>query len=106
MEFDIPYRLGLALHRTGHHAKAMECFESISDTTRDVTVFTHLCLCALHVGQIDRARSAFHRGQSVDPSDPDWTQLRQVFVKQRTGSDGAVALPPCLIPGKVVKRVA
>jgi len=80
MEFSLPYRLGLALHQTGAHGEAIQYFEDIAPNTNDVTVFTHLCLCALHIGQIERARSAYHRGQVVDASDPDWTQLRQVFI--------------------------
>ena len=80
VEFALPYRLGRAYYETGQYADALSVFDTLSKTSLDPTVFTHLCLCALHCGRVDVARAAYHRGVEIAPNDPDWPSLKAVFI--------------------------
>ena len=77
--FALPYRVGLAYFATQQFEQAIPVFEGLANTSTDPTVFTHLCLCALHCSRIDLARSAYHRGVAMAPDDPDWPTLKGVF---------------------------
>ncbi|MEE2758307.1 MAG: glycosyltransferase [Myxococcota bacterium] len=79
LEFALPYRLGRAHFELNQHRDALPIFEGLAEFSRDPTVFTHLCLCALHCGQVQLARKAYLRGVELAPDDPDWPGLKSVF---------------------------
>ncbi len=79
LEFALPYRLGRAYFELGQHADALPIFQKLAAFSHDPTVFTHLCLCALHCGQIQLARESYLRGTAIAPNDPDWPGLKSVF---------------------------
>ncbi|MBV71276.1 MAG: hypothetical protein CMH52_07995 [Myxococcales bacterium] len=79
LEFALPYRLARAHFELNQHVEALPIFQTLADSSLDPTVFTHLCLCALHCGQIQLARDAYIRGTDIAPDDPDWPGLKSVF---------------------------
>ena len=84
LSFTLPYRLGRAYFLTQQFNDAYAIFESISHDTNDVTVFTHMCLCALHLGDIKSAEAAATRGIELDPTEPDWVKLQELIKQQKT----------------------
>ncbi len=77
--FGLPYRLGRALFELGRHAEAIPLFAQLAERSEDPTVFTHLCLCALYVRDLELAREAYRRGIAIAPTDPDWPVLRKAM---------------------------
>ena len=73
--FALPYRLGRAYFLEGQHENALSCFIPLADDTTDVTVFTHICVCALSLQEYDLAVEAFKAGIELDANEPDWIQL-------------------------------
>ena len=77
--FALPYRLGRAYFLTGQHLEALDQFIPLADHTDDVTVFTHICLSALHTDNPQLAVEAFHVGKALSPSDPDWLKIEELM---------------------------
>ncbi|MBM4293016.1 MAG: glycosyltransferase family 2 protein, partial [Deltaproteobacteria bacterium] len=89
---DAPYALGRALFLTGAAEEALLVFLSLAAGTADVTVYTHLCLCAAALGEGGLLRWARARGAALAPNDPDWAVVdAQAARAQGRGAEGARA---------------
>lgn len=77
LHYDAPYRLGRALFLGERAAEATPAFASLAPGCQDITVFTHLCLCAIALGVEPLWRFARARGAELDPHDPDWPVVDQ-----------------------------
>lgn len=77
--FYAPYRLGRALFLIQRQAQATSLFASILPNCTDVTVFTHLCLCAAELQAPVLWRYSRQRGAALIPDDPDWPIVDQVI---------------------------
>jgi glycosyltransferase involved in cell wall biosynthesis len=70
--YDAPYRLGRALFLSNQQAEAAAPFASLLPRCSDVTVLTHLCLCAIQIGLKPLWLYARQRGAELAADDPDW----------------------------------
>ena len=81
LHFDAPYRLGRALFLSQRPAQAAATFTSLLPHCRDITVLTHLCLCACALGLPELWHYARQRGDDLDSQDPDWAVIDQQIAK-------------------------
>ena len=95
LHFDAPYRLGRALFLNQEPARAAAAFTSILPNCRDITVCTHLCLCAHALGLPALWQYARQRGEELDPQDPDWAVIDQQV--NRLPMLGNESFPQCEI---------
>ena len=82
--FALPYRLGRAYFLTQDFEKALHQFIPLADHTDDVTVFTHICICALHLKNLELAQSAYDAGVQLAPDEPDWVKLGELLQRALT----------------------
>ena len=80
LHFDIPYRLGRAYFLSNLRAQATATFASIVPLCEDITVFTHLCLCALSLNAPELWRYSRQKGATLAPDDPDWPIVDQEIL--------------------------
>ena len=98
--FDAPYVLARSLFVVGDTSEALLVFLSLAAGARDITVYTHLCLCAIGAGEGEIFGWARARGAALDPLDPDWAvvdaraALLEVTVPRRLASQLPLALAP------------
>ncbi len=95
---DAPYSLGRALFMTGRAEEALPLFLCLASGARDVTVYTHLCLCALAAGEGALFRWARARGAALAPHDPDWPAVdaRAALLSSTEEARRAARLPLAL----------
>lgn len=80
LHFDAPYRLGRALFLSHRRSLATPAFASVIPQCQDITVFTHLCLCAIELKIPYLWRYARSRGAELDAHDPDWKVVDQAIM--------------------------
>ena len=80
LHYDAPYRLGRALFLSGQRGAAVAPFASLLPQCADITVLTHLCLCAAHLGLSPLWSYARRRGAELAPDDPDWAVVDRVIA--------------------------
>ncbi len=93
LHFDAPYRLGRALFLSQRQAQATAAFASVLPNCRDITVFTHLALCACTLGVPELWQYARQRGAELAPLDPDWPIVDQQI--QQASAHQHQKLIPC-----------
>lgn len=79
--FDAPYRLGRAHFLSKQFFESAAAFASILPRCEDVTVMTHLCLCATHMRLRPLWEYFRSRGHDLAPDDPDWRTVDHVEAR-------------------------
>ena len=79
IHYDAPYRMGRALYLSQKSEEASGPFASLLPNCADVTILTHLCLCAASLGLEPLWKYARIRGDLLAPEDPDWGVVDQVI---------------------------
>jgi tetratricopeptide (TPR) repeat protein len=79
IRFTLPYRLACAFYGVQDYEKALAYFLPLAEFTSDETVFTHICLCALHLDEKALAYESYQEGIKLSPNDPDWIKIRQLL---------------------------
>ena len=77
--FALPYRLGRGYFLNKDFEKALGQFIPLADNTEDVTVFTHICICAVQLGELQLALESYEAGIELAPEDPDWSKIRSIL---------------------------
>jgi glycosyltransferase involved in cell wall biosynthesis len=79
IRFTLPYRLACAFYGVREYEKALAYFLPLAEFTNDETVFTHICLCALHLDEKELALESYQEGIKLAPDDPDWVKIRMLL---------------------------
>jgi glycosyltransferase involved in cell wall biosynthesis len=79
IRFTLPYRLACAFYGVREYEKALAYFLPLAEFTTDETVFTHICLCALHLDEKALAVESYQEGIKLAPEDPDWVKIRTLL---------------------------
>lgn len=99
--FFAPYRLARALFVEKHYAEALVLFLSLSHECTDITVYTHLCLCACYQQDYDIYQYARKRGALLDAHDIDWPIVDRVYTNTLWGQKAIQTLDVyCWVQGK------
>ena len=77
--FALPYRLGRGHFLLKNFEQALAQFIPLADHTDDVTVFTHICICAVQLGELALAKESYEAGIALAPNDPDWIKIQAIL---------------------------
>lgn len=85
--FTLPYRLACAYFKTEKYENALAYFLPLAEFTSDETVFTHICICALHLDDGALALESYRAGIELAPDDPDWSKIKILLQQHGAWQD-------------------
>ena len=95
--FFLPYRIGRSYFELQQFRESYERFKVIAtDYCTDVTVWVHLCYCALKLWRWDDFKHWKKQGLAINSNDQDWHAINQLYLSTQaitTNYQPYVSLP-------------